>query len=138
MEKSLLERAREFFKDDIYATETTGITLDEAGDGYARCSFEIEARHQNAAHTVMGGAIYTLADFAFAVASNCERPLTVTLSSQINFISAPKGKILTAEAKCYTEGGRTCCYTTRVYDELGTEVALITATGYKTKQPCAF
>ena len=138
MELTLLERARAFFKDDIYATETTGITIDDIDCGYAKCSMKITPAHLNAANTVMGGAIYTLADFAFAVSSNCEKNLTVTLSSQINFLNAPKGTVLTAEASCHFEGGRTCCYTTQITDDLGTKVALITATGYRTRQPCAF
>ena len=36
-----LEEAREFFGGDLYATETTGIIIEEVGEHYARCSMEI-------------------------------------------------------------------------------------------------
>ena len=39
-----LEKAREFFNGDYYATKATGIIIDEVGDHYARCSMEIKDR----------------------------------------------------------------------------------------------
>lgn len=138
MQQTPLERAREFFKDDVYATGTTGITIDDIGDGYAKCSLTVTPAHLNAANTVMGGAIYTLADFAFAVASNYEHPLTVTLSSNITFLNAAKGKKITAVARLYSEGGHTCSYNIEITDELGTNVALVTSNGYKTNRPSPF
>ena len=45
------------------------VEIEEVDDGYAKCSLEIQPHHLNAANTVMGGAIFTLADFAFAVAT---------------------------------------------------------------------
>ena len=65
-----LTTAREIFSHDIYATETTGIVIEEAEPGHAVCSFSIDKRHLNAHNRVMGGAIFTLADFAFAIAAN--------------------------------------------------------------------
>ena len=43
-----LEKAREFFGGDLYATDATGIVIDEIGDHFARCSLEITRKHQNA------------------------------------------------------------------------------------------
>ena len=63
-----LEQIREFFAKDRFATDN-GATIEEVDDGYAKCSLEIQPHHLNAANTVMGGAIFTLADFAFAVAT---------------------------------------------------------------------
>ena len=83
-----LEEAREFFGGDLYATETTGIIIEEVGEPYARCSMEIARKHQNA----YGGATFTLADYTFAVASNFRQPQTVSVTSQINFIGMAKGK----------------------------------------------
>ena len=40
-----LEKAREFFGGDFYATKATGIVIDEVGDHYARCSMEITRNH---------------------------------------------------------------------------------------------
>lgn len=124
-----LQKAREFFKDDLFATEVTGIVIDEVGDHYARCSLKIEPRHKNAAGQVMGGAIYTLADFTFAVAANVNQPLTVTTVSQICYLGTAKGETLIAEAKLIKDGKRSCFFEIRITDELGSNVALVTSTG---------
>ena len=62
-----IEQVRDFFKNDVYATGTTGIEIVEARPGYAKVSLQVDARHMNAAGRVMGAVYYTLADFAFAV-----------------------------------------------------------------------
>ena len=83
--KTDLEKAREFFSGDLFATKASGIVIDEVGEHYARCSMEITRNHQNAYGGVMGGATFTLADYTFAVASNFNQPQTVSVTSQINF-----------------------------------------------------
>ena len=64
-----VESAREFFYKDKYAV-MTGVTLDELTEDEAICSLEITDDHRNAYGGVMGGVMFTLADFAFAVLSN--------------------------------------------------------------------
>ncbi len=126
-----LGKAREFFSGDLYATETTGIVIDEVGEHYARCSLEISRKHQNAYGGVMGGATFTLADYTFAVASNFNQPQTVSVTSQINFIGMAKGKKLISEARLIKDGRSTCLYTIEITDELGTKVAFVTISGMK-------
>ena len=75
-----LEEARAFFAGDRFATEN-GAVIDEIGEHYAICSMEITPHHLNAAGRVMGGAVFMLADFAFAVASNFGHPADVTTTS---------------------------------------------------------
>ena len=126
-----LEEARSFFDGDLYATKTTGVIIEEIGEHYAKCSFEITRDHQNAYGGVMGGAIFTLSDFTFAVSSNFRQPQTVPTSSQINFIGMAKGKKLIAESTLVKDGRSTCLYTISITDELGTKVAFATFNGMK-------
>lgn len=70
---SKLDEARKLFSKDLYATKMSGIEIDEVGDNYAKCSMPLTENHRNAYGGIMGGSIYTLADFAFAVASNFDR-----------------------------------------------------------------
>ena len=96
-----LEELKEFFSHDRYATATTGIEILEAGDGYAKVGLSVNEGHKNAGNRVMGAVYYTMADFAFAVASNPnagDEPITFTLSSQINFLTAAKGEYLEGRA----------------------------------------
>ena len=125
----LLEKAREQFQNDRFATEVTGITIEAVAENYAKCQLIIEDRHMNAAHSVMGGAIFTLADFTFAVASNIMGHLTVSMTSHITYLNTAKGSKLIAEAKCEKAGKRTSSYTIHITDELGTYVAQVAITG---------
>ena len=125
-----IEEARLIFSKDLYATKLSGIRIDEIGQDYAKCSMQLTENHKNAYGGVMGGAIYTLADFAFAVASNYEKEqATVSLSSQASFMSSTKGAILFAEAKLLKDGKRNNFFEVTVTDDLDKLVAMVNFTG---------
>ncbi len=126
-----IEKIREFFANDRFATEN-GAVIEQVGENAATVSMNIESRHRNAAGIVMGGAIFTLADFAFAVASNHNKLGTVSLSANITFLKASKGDRLTAKAECVRDGRTTCYYRVTVTDNTGALIAEVTTSGYKT------
>jgi acyl-CoA thioesterase len=125
-----LERAREYFGNDYFATRAAGIVIEEAAPGYARCSMRVERIHKNALGNVMGGAMFTLADFAFAVASNFDQKSTVSQFSTITYLSAAKGDTLFAVAECIKSGRSTCFYKIEITDNLGTKCAYVTSGGF--------
>ena len=124
-----LEEARAFFKDDVYATGTSGIVIEEVDENYARCSMKLDERHKNAAGQVMGGAIYTLADFTFAVSTNSPEKLTVTMVSQISYLGVAKGDTLYGESKLIKDGKRNCFFEIHVTDNLGNAGAVVSTSG---------
>ena len=124
-----LEKAREFFSKDLYATEATGIVIEEVGEKYAKCSLKIERKHLNAVGHVMGGVMFTLADFVFAICTNRDGQITVTTSSTINYLSSPKGTTLYGESKLLKDGKTTCFYEINITDDLGNMIAVINTTG---------
>lgn len=128
-----LKQAREYFADDKYATETTGIVIDEAEPKRAVCSLVIEPKHLNAMGIVMGGAIFTLADFTMGVAANVGQPSSVSMTGNIVYTGVCKGKKLIATAACEKNGRRVCTYTVHIEDELGTKVAVATFTAFRTE-----
>lgn len=125
-----LEEAREFFYKDKFAVET-GVTLDELTEDKAICSLEITDIHKNAYGGVMGGVIFTLSDFAFAVLSNQLHQPTVAQQVSINYLSAPKGNKLTAEAYCRKNGRTSSIVIVDVSDDVGRDVAQFVGTGFK-------
>lgn len=125
-----LERVREIFKNDVFATEA-GAVIDELGDHYAKVSLVINNRHKNAAGGVMGGVYFTLADFAFAVAANWQSMDTVSINTDISFIGVPKSGKLVAETELIKDGRSTCCYNVMVSDDTGTPVAAVKILGFK-------
>ena len=127
---SRLEDARKEFSKDLYATKLSGIIIEEVGDDYSKCSMKITEDHRNAYGGVMGGAIYTLADFTFAVASNfCKEKLTASLVGQATFLAMTHGTELFGEAHLIKDGRQNCFYEVRVYDDLGKDIASVSFTG---------
>jgi acyl-CoA thioesterase len=125
-----LESAREFFYKDKFAVNT-GITLDEITEDKAVCSLNLTDEHRNAYGGVMGGVIFTLADFAFAVLSNQIHQLTVAQQVDIHYLSAPKGDRLVAKATCRKSGRTSSIVNVDVSDDMGRDVAQFIGTGFK-------
>jgi len=122
-----LDEAREYFAHDRFATEAAGARIDSIADDRAVCSMEIEGIHRNAMGAVMGGAVFTLADFALAVATNHGGTSAVSVSNTIEFIGSSKGTRLIAEASPDKLGKSLCFYTIVVRDDLGATIAKMTA-----------
>lgn len=124
------EQTVQIFMQDRFATEN-GAVIDEVDDHYAKCSLKIEDRHRNAMGAVMGGVYFTLADFALAVASNWQEMGSVSLNSEIAYLTAAKGEKLTAEAVCIKNGRTTGYYKIDVRDEFGNLAVAVTATTFR-------
>lgn len=133
---SKLEEAREIFSKDLYATRVSGAVIEEVGENYSKCSMRLKDEHRNAYGGIMGGCIYTLADFAFAVASNFDKErLTVSLTGQASFLSMSKGAVLYAETKLIKEGRNNCFYEVMITDDLGKDIAVVYFTGAHLDRP---
>lgn len=125
-----IEEVRDFFTNDKFAT-VNGAYIEEIGDHYAKCSLLINDTHKNAVGGVMGGVHFMLADFAFAVASNWQKMGSVSLNSNITFLSSVKGDKLIAKANCVKEGRNTNCYQIEIDDNLDNKIAIVTISGYR-------
>lgn len=124
------DEIREFFAKDRFA-EMTGIEILEVSENYARTRLVVEDRHLNANNVVMGGCVYTLADFTFALAANCGDMRSMTLSSNMTFNSPASGKILYAETEIIKNGRTICNYIVRVTDDKERTVATANMLGFR-------
>ncbi|MGI6679647.1 MAG: PaaI family thioesterase [Dehalobacterium sp.] len=106
------------------------IKLLKIAAGYALTEMKISEKHLNGVNMVHGGAIFTLADYAFAAASNAKGLVTVGITNNITFIKSPKGKIITAEAREASCSSRLSVYNVNVFDEDQTLVAQMSGMGY--------
>ena len=125
-----VEEVREYFKNDKFATNA-GMQVEEFSDDEVICSVELTDDHRNANGGIMGGAIFTLADLAFAVLVNNIHKPSVAAQVSINYLSGAKGKKLYARSSCIKTGRSTTVASVDIYDELGTKVALFTGTAFK-------
>jgi acyl-CoA thioesterase len=125
-----IDDARAFFAGDRFATES-GMTLEELDESHAVTSVEIGARHRNALGGVMGGAIFTLADLAFAALRNDRERSVVAQQVSVNYLAAPKGGRLFATARYKKDGRSSCVVNVDIVDDSGREIAQFVGTGFK-------
>ena len=125
-----LEEAQAYFQGERFATGN-GMTLDALTEEYATCSMEIQDRHRNALGGVMGGAIFTLADFASAALTNHLHSPTVAQQISINYLNGVKGTRLSATATCRKNGRSSIVSVVDVTDDTGRDIAQMVITSFK-------
>ncbi len=92
------KQIQERYKDDLFP-QTLGIKIKKVRAGYALVSMKVKPEMHNFNSVTHGGAIFTLADTAFGLASNT-RGTALALQISINYVKATvSGDILTAEAE---------------------------------------
>lgn len=125
--------AYEFFRGDHFAREN-GLELIDAGPGRAVVSMQIQERHQNSHGTVHGGALFTLADCAFALASNSHGVPAAAINASISYLTAAREGTLTAVAEEFAKNPKLASYTVIITDENNARIALFQGMVYR-KQP---
>ena len=112
--------------------ELLGINVLEVKSGYAKISLKITKNHLNFSGFVHGGVIFSLADCAFAEASNFESQ-AVAVQVSINYIRpCSEGDTLIAEASRVSEGKTFSLFSITVTKE-DKIVALFSGLAYKLK-----
>ena len=125
----------ERFKADRYATEVTGIEIVEVRENYAKTKLVVEPKHMNAPGIIHGGALFTLADFTFAVALNVEKAdTTVAIECHISFLKPVTNGILYAESQLISESRSLKAHEVTITNERGDIVAKFHGRGF-VRQP---
>ncbi|MEI7789425.1 MAG: PaaI family thioesterase [Chlorobiaceae bacterium] len=128
MDKDLLKNV----KNDQFA-QLLGIEIVDVSPGYALVEMKIEEKHKNGINIVQGGAIFTLADYAFAIACNADGSTTVGINASISYFKAPRGSYIRAEAKEVSKNKKICGHQVEIKDEDGTLIASFSGLGYRKK-----
>jgi acyl-CoA thioesterase len=119
-----------FFKNDKFA-ERANIELLSVSPGQARAKMTLHPYHLNGYGSVQGGAIFTLADFAFAAASNSHGTVAVAINVSITYMKAGTTGALWAEARELSRNFKLGSYTVEVKDDQGELVALFQGLAYR-------
>ncbi len=123
----------DFIARDSYAKHL-GIEIIDFGPGTAKAKMVLQQRHLNSMGSVHGGAVFSLADAVFSVASNSHGGIAVAVNVSISYFKAVKEGTLLAEAREVSLNRKLATYLINVTDEHGNAVALFQGTVYK-KQP---
>jgi acyl-CoA thioesterase len=92
----------------------------------------------NGLGTVHGGAIFTLADFAFAAACNSHGTVAVALNVSITFMKAATTGTLWADAREVSKNFKVGSYAVEVKDDQGELVAQFQGLAYRKKDKLPF
>lgn len=129
-----MDAARSMIAQDAFA-KLAGIELVSLSAGHAVVEMKVGPQHLNGLGIVHGGAVFTLADFAFAAASNSHGTVAVAISANINFVKAAQGGSLKAEARETSLNPKLGTYSVDVTDQDGALIAVFQGVVYRKKDP---
>jgi acyl-CoA thioesterase len=124
------ENSARFFAGDAFAG-LCGVELLEVAPGRARVMMKVQKSHLNSHGTVHGGALFTLADTAFALASNSHGIPAAAINAHISYMKAAKDGTLYAEAEEFALNPKLASYTIRVTDGDGERIAIFQGMVYR-------
>ena len=114
--------------------EHSGIRLIAVGNGSAQAEMDVSDYHLNGLGITNGGAIFTLADIAFAAASNSHENDAVAIHADISFFKASKSGKMIAKATEVHRNRKLATYQIDVFDEEGRLIASMQGTAYQKKK----
>jgi len=125
-------------KGDVFA-KNTGARIVEVREGYAIAEMTVTEDHLNAGGVCQGGALFTLADLAFAAISNSRGKLTFGLENTIAFLrSAVVGDRLVAEATETLNHHKIPYCEIKVRNQNGDLVCVMTGIAYRKEKNMEF
>jgi acyl-CoA thioesterase len=127
-----MENIKNYFKTDQFAA-LANIELLEAANGRAKAKMTLQPHHWNGLRTVHGGAIFTLADFAFAAAANSHGTVAVAIDANITFMKAATTGTLWAEAREVSKNFKLGSYSVEIKDDQGELIAQFQGLAYRKK-----
>ncbi len=111
-----------------------GITIEDADYDYGKVSLNFEEHVKNSLDMLHGGAMFTLADMAFGIASNFDKEeegMMISTNASISYMKSAKSGPITAEARLANGGRHLATYEVKIYDGQGTYIACAMITGYR-------
>ena len=124
------EARKAFLNEHDTFARSNGIRLEVLREGYAEAVLETNENSMNGLKTIQGGAIFTVADFAFAGGANSWEEKCIAMSANIAFVRPGTGKLLRAVAKAASKGRRSCLFDVEVFNEQEKLVAKMSFTGF--------
>lgn len=125
----------QYFRDNDHFARHCGIELAGASGGSSKATLRVGQHHLNGVGTIHGGALFTLADFAFAAACNSHGTVAVAINCSISYVKAVSaGAVITAAARETSLGGRIGTYAIDITDEKGDLIAIFQGMAYRKKE----
>ncbi len=130
-----MDKMHDFFTTNDHFARHCGIELLEHRPGSATARMIIQPFHLNGAGTVHGGAIFSLADFTFAVAVNNRGQLALAINTSTTFVKAVREGVLFAQAEELSLNRRLGNYQVSIRDDKQNLIASFQGTAYRKDDP---
>lgn len=134
----IFDAIRKRVEEEPYA-QKMGLKLIELDYGYSLVEMTFSKDMENIFGMAHGGAVFSLIDEAFEVASNSHGTVSVALSMSVTYVSPPKeGDTLYAEAKEISRSNRVATYSIQVKNDGDALIAVCQALVYRKRDPLPF
>ena len=134
----MLDRVLNFLNENDHFAKENGMVITRIGEGSSEAVLTASERHFNGVGIIMGGALFTLTDFAFAAALNSFGFRAVGMNASTSFLRPGKGvpgARFTARATLVSKTRRTAVFDVDVRDEEGRVLTHSIMTGFITETP---
>jgi len=136
LENKLSLYQKQFAKDEF--AKNCGIAIIDATPGCATVQMEITEKHLNSVGVLHGGALFTMADFAFAVASNTRGKVALAIEGEISYFKGVNSGVLTAVAREIFLHEKLGTYSVDIFNEKKELIANFKGTTYRKRETMPF
>ena len=134
----MYERILNFLNENDHFAKENGMVITRLEEGLSEAVLTASERHFNGVGIIMGGALFTLTDFAFAAALNSFGFRAVGMNASTSFLKPGKGvpgAKFTARATLVSKTRRTAVFDVNVYDDMNRLLTHSLMTGFITETP---
>ncbi|MCD6548539.1 MAG: hotdog fold thioesterase [Thermodesulfobacterium sp.] len=137
MDEKIYEKVKNYIYQNDKLFGFLGAQITKMKEGFAEVEMQVKENHLNAAKVCQGGVIFTLADLAFALASNSYGTLALAIKAHITYIKpARAGDTLVARAQEFHRGKTLATYHITVSKkDTGEKVAFFEGMVYRFDEP---
>ena len=134
----MYDRILRFLNDNDHFAKENGMVVTRLEEGASEAVLTASERHFNGVGIIMGGALFTLSDFAFAAAIHSFGLRAVGMNTTTAFLKPGKGAPgakFTARATLVSKTRRTGVFDVNVYDDEDRLLTHSIMTGFITETP---
>jgi acyl-CoA thioesterase len=124
---------KRYFDQDAFA-RSLGIEVTDIDQGRATARMELSPGHHNSFGVTHGGALFSLADLAFAVAANTHEVVSLSINAHMQYIKATRTGMLIARAYEVSSSRKLGMYRVDITDDTGDIVATFEGMVYRKKE----
>jgi len=137
MEEKVYEKVKDYIYQRDRLFEFLGAIIRDMKEGFAEVEMEVKERHLNAAGICQGGVIFTLADLAFALASNSYGTIALAVKANITYLKPARvGDKIIARAEEVHKGKNLATYHIFINKgETGEKIAFFEGLVYRLDKP---